>query len=121
MKQKNFPVNIFKHGIKVVFGDYEDVRKALSKDGFKEDLDDAKNLMERSAGVTFQLNTDDVVIWLRDEPKNNGELAVLSHEIYHAVSFLLRSIGIEHTSDTEEAYAYTFEYLYENITSWACS
>lgn len=118
---RNFPVDIFKHGVKVVFGEYEDLKKALSKDGFKGDFEEEKNLMERSAGITFTLDTDDVVIWMRNTPKDDGDMAVLAHEVYHAVSFLLRSIGIDHNSDTEEAYAYTFEYLFGNITSWACS
>lgn len=93
----------------------------MSKDGFKGDFEEEKNLMERCAGITFSLGTDDVVIWMRYTPKDNGDMAVFAHEVYHAVSFLLRSIGIGHTPDTEEAYAYTFEYLPWNITSWACS
>lgn len=118
---KNFPVDIFKRGVKVFFGEYECLKKALNKDGVKGDFEEAKELMERSAGVTFTLNTDDVIIWLRNKPNGNGDRAVLAHEIFHAVSFLLRSVGIGHTPDTEEIYAYTFENLYFRITSWICS
>jgi len=119
--QKNFPIDIFKHGVKVFFGTYEELKKSLKKDGFDGDYKEEKDLMDRSAGITFSMPTDDVVIWMREKPKNNGELSVLAHEVFHAVSFLLRSIGIEHTPDTEEVYAYTFENLYGKIISWSCS
>lgn len=118
---KNFPVDMYKHGVKVVFGTHDDLKKSLKKDGFTGNFEEEEDLMERSAGITFTLDTDDVVIWLREKPKDDGSMAVLAHEIYHAVSFLLRSVGIDHTSDTEEAYAYTYENFYFRITSWACS
>lgn len=118
---KKFPLDIYKHGIGVFFGDFTLLTKKLNKLGFKSDFKEEKDLSERSAGITFSLNTDDVIIWLPHKPKTDGEVATLVHEIYHATSFLLRSVGIEHTSDTEEVYAYTMEYIYFNITSWACS
>lgn len=119
--QKTFPVNIFKHGVKVFFGTYDELKKSLKRDGFDGDYKEEKELMDKSAGITFTIPTNDVIIWMREKPKDNGELSVLAHEVFHAVSFLLRSIGIDHTPDTEEVYAYTFEYLYSDITSWACS
>lgn len=119
---KTFPVEIYKHGVKVVFGTHDDLKKALNKDGFTGDFEEEKDMMEKCMGITFTLETDDVVIWLRERPKDNADWAVLAHEIYHAVSFLLRGVGIDHTSDTEEAYAYAYENLYySRITSWACS
>lgn len=118
---KRFPLEIYKHGAGVFFGDFDTLIKKLNKLGFKGDFKEEKELSERSSGITFALNTNDVMIWLPRKPKTFTEESCLTHEIYHAVSFLLRGVGIEHTPETEEAYAYAMEYLYSNIISWACS
>ena len=42
---------------------------------------------------------------------------VLLHEVIHAVSHQLRRIGIHHTEECEEIYAYTIWYFYKTILS----
>lgn len=118
---KKFPLDIYKHGVGVFFGDFTLLIKKLNKLGFKGNFEEEKELSERSAGITFFLNTDDIIVWLPHKPKTDGEMATLVHEVCHATSVLLRSVGIKHTPDTEEVYAYTMEYLYFNILSWICS
>ncbi len=49
---------------------------------------------------------------LRDTPDWYGHL---SHEIFHAVEFLMERIGMKLTSDSDEAYAYCIDYLTKEI------
>lgn len=42
---------------------------------------------------------------------NGQAIALLVHEILHAASFILRRCGIEHTSETEEAYTYLVQHI----------
>lgn len=119
-RTKEFPLDIYKHGVRVVVGTFDEAVDVLHKDGFKGDFDEEREMAERSAGLAIELCTGDVAVWLREPPKDKDGMATLAHEVFHAVSFMLRGIGLEHTSDTEEAYAYAFEYLFRNVISWAC-
>ena len=47
--------------------------------------------------------------------KNPNSLALMSHEIFHLVDFLLRRIGMTLSEDSDEAYAYLIQYLTEQI------
>lgn len=43
------------------------------------------------------------------------KLKVGIHESFHATSMILHNAGVEHTSDTEEAYAYHVEWLTSEV------
>lgn len=118
METKKFPIDLYRHGVRVVIGTIDEAVAALKKDGLKNDIDDVREIAELSSGLAFELATGDVAIWLREPPKDKDSMATLAHEVFHAVSFILRGVGIEHTSDTEEAYAYAYDYLFRNIYSW---
>lgn len=45
-------------------------------------------------------------------PRSKG---VLAHEIFHAVDMILRTMGFTLSRDSDEAYAYTIQYLTEQI------
>lgn len=49
------------------------------------------------------------LIRLNRLPLSPMTTAVLVHEIVHAVSKILRRVGIEHTEETEEAYTYAIQ------------
>jgi len=65
---------------------------------------------------TIEMSGGGSIIWLRH--RNN--LDVASHEATHAASHCLRARGIEHTSDTEEVFAYLQEFIFSNIRTRIC-
>ena len=52
------------------------------------------------------------VIWLPEVPKTIAQFGVLIHELEHFLYCFMDVRGIPHTSDSDEAYAYLFEFLY---------
>lgn len=54
-----------------------------------------------------------VMVFMRRKPKSAFEAGVFAHELFHAVSFTMQEIDISHTVDTEEAYAYVIQYVFE--------
>jgi hypothetical protein len=48
------------------------------------------------------------IIWTR-----NKNYAHLAHEIFHAVAFIMRDRGLRLSDDSDEAYAYLIEELFE--------
>lgn len=114
---KTFPVDIYKHGIRVVFCKEDELREAAANDGV-ELGDDVMEKAHKSEMVTVGLENGDVMIWGRSKPSGSYGKAVLAHEIFHATGDLLRNIGINHTEETEEVYAYLIEDLTFRIFNW---
>ncbi len=56
-----------------------------------------------------------VVIRLNMAPDTNEDYAVLQHEIFHAVEFIMYRIGLQHSVDSGEAYAYLIQFFTEKI------
>lgn len=115
-KSKTFPLDIFKHGIKVVIGSREYLLDVAKKDGFLDFV--KKNIEEPSRMITFTLPTGDAMVYSGGFDANTDDDEIMRHEILHAVSHILRSIGIEHTAETEEVYAYAIEYCNKRIFTW---
>ena len=120
-KEKKFPIDLFKHGVKVIFGSEEELLASAQKDGLKEEVKESLKELGCFKMATFLLSTGDAIIYGKDFKHINSEYATISHEIFHAVSHVLRNVGIEHTPDTEEAYAYIIEYLTQEIFNWLSS
>ena len=101
--------------ILVFFGEnvedlFNDIKGKLSKSDFK-----GLKKSEFKAGKAIILDTNQTVLWLREKPTTPTDFGLLSHEIYHCTGFILRSIGIQYSEETEEAYAYLIQYLTEQI------
>lgn len=61
-----------------------------------------------SRGTTFpSVDGSPVVIWL----PNQDDAVIVDHELFHATIAVMRWAGVEWNGDTEEAYAYEFQYL----------
>lgn len=115
-KSKTFPLDIFKHGIKVVIGSRDYLLAVAKKDGFLDFVE--KNIEEPFGMITFMLPTGDAMIYSESFDSGTDDDEVMRHEILHAVSHILRNVGIEHTAETEEAYAYALEYCNKRILTW---
>ena len=93
IKTEIFPIDIFKHGIRVVIGSEEDLLSVAECEGWR---DEAVKIMDGVKDSTL----------------------VVVHELIHAVSHILRNVGIEYSLDSEEVYAYVMEDLTEKVTNW---
>lgn len=72
-------------------------------------------------GLTLRLESGDSAILLSDEDGEGISTPVIVHELIHAVSHVLRNVGIEYSLDSEEVYAYVMEDLTEKVTNWISS
>ena len=79
---------------------------------FRKEFNDY--LPKHNTGRTWQLSTGQQVVHMQ-MPMGATQIALLSHEVLHAISFVLRSAGIEHTNETEEAYAYLHQYVMQQV------
>ena len=121
MKSKKFPIDIFKHGVKVVVGTKEELISVAKKDAVYDEIKDNIDTVNNSFMVTFILGSGDSLIYSNDYKNDIEYTSAIAHEIIHAVSHILRNIGINHTEETEEVYAYTIEDLTKRILTWLIS
>ena len=107
-------VPIYKKAVLLYCGSERELLKTVRRDLGEEVEEEVRNGLgeeERYEGITLMTSTNDVIVHLPEKPKNNKGISTLTHELFHASSFILEGAGIPHTNDTEEAYAYLLEYL----------
>lgn len=109
---KVIPIDVFGHDIVVSIGQtdedlYELIRENISKKQF-----DKRFVNQTSIATTFKLKTGCILIRFKDNIDNPG---IVAHEAFHAIVYLFEKIGIEYAYQSEEAYAYTLEYLTNQI------
>jgi hypothetical protein len=109
---KVIPLEVFGHDIIVSIGQsdedlYEEIKENISKKKF-----DKKMTNQKSIATTFKLKTGCILIRFKDDIDNPG---IVAHEAFHAIVYLFEKIGIEYAYQSEEAYAYSLEYLTNQI------
>lgn len=52
-------------------------------------------------------NNDVIIIHYHDDPS----IGLIVHESFHATEFCLQRVGIKHSDETSEAYAYLLQYI----------
>lgn len=124
MKGKNFIIDLVVYPYDIMFSigqtDYA-FELALSTMVNEVDLRDILrdpiiSLSPETRGRTFHHHEGgQTVIRLPSIPKTPTEIGTLSHEIFHAVSFIFRRIGMKASSNSEEAYAYAIGYVTEQF------
>ena len=62
-------------------------------------------------GKTVMLKNGTTILWVW----NKDDIGVIAHEVFHVVDFLFEKIGITHSDDSDEAWAYAIEYLVKKI------
>ena len=55
------------------------------------------------------------IIRLPKKPKTAQEFGTMAHEIFHAVDFITRRIGLRLTPNSDEAFAYLIGYVTEQV------
>lgn len=77
-------------------------------------------LSESSQGRTLMTNGNQTIVRLCNYDGSPKQLGILSHEIFHACTFILQEAGVVYTFDiSDEAYAYLIGWItqsfFENI------
>lgn len=113
MKTHDFKIEIpiFKSGILVIISDKEYFTKQVEimfPDYNMGQLRDGKCIYQNDGGYN-------PVLWVDSSFKKNRLIGTLSHELTHAIYWILSDRGIEHTMETEEVYCYMMQFCLEEI------
>jgi hypothetical protein len=71
--------------------------------------------MRQQVGRTVMLRGGQTIIRLRRFNGDPASIAVLAHEVFHAVTFLFDKIRVQLTDQSDEAWAYAVEFLTRKI------
>ncbi|MEE6129156.1 hypothetical protein V2E39_17285 [Chryseobacterium arthrosphaerae] len=78
-----------------------------------------ENLIERITdhdGTTVKHQSGNLTLFFNESPKkDNFWLSILTHETFHAACYILRKAGIPLSEESEEAYAYLQQMIFEEI------
>lgn len=66
-----------------------------------------------SPGYTVRFTDGSIAIFLQKEYINN--IGIIVHEAFHATEFILDFVGIKHSDETSEVYAYLLQYIVNEI------
>lgn len=121
IKTEIFPIDIFKHGVRVVVGSEEDLLSVAECEGWRDEAVKAMDGVNNYLAFTLRLESGDSVIFLPDKDGEGIAFYVVVHELVRAVGHILRNIGVEYSEDSEEVYAYVIEDLTECVTNWISS
>ena len=89
---------------------HEEIVKNIEKSSYKLDDEEKEKLWMNGNGRTIMLRGGQTIIRL-----DTKDFATLSHEVFHAVFFLMDKIKIQLTSESEEAFAYAIQFLTNKI------
>jgi hypothetical protein len=108
---------LYHAAIHVFLGTREDCAEAMRKVGVKER--EIEEWLDDTNGYEGMYHQEDDfrLIWLQEVPTTVGKYSDLVHEIEHATFYLLKSRGLQHTEESDEAYAYLSGYIFEQIDS----
>jgi hypothetical protein len=109
---KIIPLDVYGHDIVVSIGQtdkdlYEQIKENISEKDFKKHMANQKAI-----ATTHKMRSGCILIRFKDDIDNPG---IVAHEAFHAIVFLFKKIGIQYCYESEEAYAYTLEYLTNQI------
>jgi len=83
---------------------------------FDDDLEEIfLNLDETILARSFFTKNNIAIVRFVNIDKNNLPNGLISHEIFHIVTFILNKAGIKFSFKTDEAYAYFLHYLIDEV------
>ena len=109
---KIIPLDVYGHDIVISIGQSDDDLYEQIKENISIKQFDKHMANQKSIATTHKLKTGSILIRFKDDIDNPG---IVAHEAFHAVVFLFKKIGIDFVYESEEAYAYTLEYLTNQI------
>lgn len=110
-------IPLYRAAIHVFLGTREECAEAMRKAEVKDrEIDEWLNETKGYEGM-YHEDDDFRLIWLQEIPTTVGKYSDLVHEIEHATFYLLKSRGLQHTEESDEAYAYLSGHIFEQIDS----
>jgi hypothetical protein len=99
---------IFPFDILIAVSTLEEIIKYIEKNKNYDLCDEEKEKLEMQGnGKAVMLKGGQTIIRLKPQKTSLGiDIADLAHEIEHAVFFICDKIGIKHTDDSDEVFAY---------------
>lgn len=92
------------------------LKRLLSYGETKEDCEGLLNLPETTRGRCVMLPSNRTVIRLKKQLKKQSFMSVMSHEVFHATTFIMDRVGMKlEINVSDEAYAYLIGYLTNEI------
>lgn len=118
-KPNMFIVNceVYNYDVLCWFGDDMDAfYKKLSHYCHFDEMAKIKKYDYGVQGYCMNLQRGDTsVIWMRSLPKENYQIGVLAHEVFHVVHRVMNVVQIPLSYDSEEAWAYLTDFLMTRI------
>lgn len=116
-------IDVFQTDLWVFLGSKEDCCKALRKEGVNEDAIEAwakeAGAVRNTLGLYLYNKKEDIALmWVANWPETIGDFVTVVHEGEHAAFYLLDRLGVEHTSASDEVYAYLQGYIYGQVMSY---
>lgn len=112
------PLVVYPFDVMISIDESDEVllKRLLSYGEPKEDCEGLLNLPETTRGRCVILPSNRTVIRLKTQPKRHEMMSVISHEVFHATTFILERIGMKmEVMVSDEAYAYLIGYLTNEI------
>lgn len=112
LKRRRLPADVYRRCITLLYGTLPEINAALKKDcpiDFVPLHPYCEGHWKCYVHAGFEADYL-CVVW---HPSREHMMAVLGHEALHCASHALRTAGIAHTEDTEEAYCYYQQWLVE--------
>lgn len=107
---------IFPYDILVCFSSFDECVKRIKKTGYELCEEEKDKLEMDGVGRTVMLRGGQTIIRLPRKKTSFGiDVADLSHEISHAVFFICDKIGIKHTGESDEVFAYYQGYIMREV------
>jgi hypothetical protein len=120
MKSLNFIIHyqLYPFDVMISLGEsdailFPKLKKHLPESDWPE-IEDMK-LKPTGRGRMVMFSSGATAIRIRDYPVSAEHFGHLQHEIFHAVEFLMERIGVKHSYECGETYAYAIQYLTEKI------
>jgi hypothetical protein len=116
MKRKMFVIygTQFPFDVLVCLGSKrEDIIKRIDRTIYKLTDEEKGHLIMHGHGKTLILDGGQIILWTALYPKLGS--GTLAHEIFHAVDFILDRMGVRHSFDSDEVWAYLIKYYTNEI------
>lgn len=112
--------SIYPYDILVSVSTYNELIKYIEKDRKYVLSEVEKEKLEMDGvGRTVMLRGGQTIIRLESAKTSLGiDIADLTHEIEHAVFFIFERIGIKHSIDSDEAFAYYQAYIMREVLNY---
>jgi hypothetical protein len=118
MVKFNFFFDIYHTRLQVIVGDVdEDLIKYVSKYTNASITEIVDMFNETTSGCCFYASNGKHLLWVAEWDNSTSCLTYLVHEIEHYVFKTMEWVGIPHTKDTDEAFAYFFDLCFFTVVN----